>query len=458
MPDVGRTHIFVSYATEDALFVDWLCLRLLNEGYSVWCDRLKLLGGESYPLDIDEAIRHRTYRFITVLSRNSIIKPNPVKERTCALNIARERKENFVIPLNVDGLAGSELGWMQSDLTFIPFTNWREGFAQLLKNLAAAGAPRGEPHKSVAALLGGSRCVASSTEALCSNLVPLRHIPTRLYRYEHEVPMTESSDLGAAAVWPHYRENSGVCWTFQPPPPDLCTPYRFAQRGTCEGWRTATGPDVNFYNLGKKVINATLFHRLLSAGLRFDAESRDLYVPNEKRFARLTFRGPDGGSWIKAVGLRSFQTAEGREAVRYHLSPNLRAWLDFGGRDFVRVGIRLYLTQVDGTPVKPALMQSRRKVICKSWWNHQWLSRILATLQLIASSDSEIRIGVEPDEQLILERFPMTLTADRALLDDYLKSREQTQEFVELMDRAKGGVSMPAEDEGEDSGVDAPTA
>ena len=271
---------------------------------------------------------------------------------------------------------------MQSDLTFIPFTRWKEGLTLLLRNLEAAGAPKGECRKSVAALLETSRCVVNSPEILWSNLVPVEHIPARLYRYEHDVAMTESSGIQAAAAWPHYRENSSVCWSFQSPSPDLAAEYGFQQRGTCDHWRTASGPDINFYNLGKKVINSTLFHRLLSVGLRFDKENRELYVPNERRFARLTFHGPDGGSWIKAVGLRSFRTSEGREAVRYHLSPNLRVWLDFGGRDFVRVGTRLYLTELDGTPVKPALMQGRRKVICKSWWNHQWLSRILATLEL----------------------------------------------------------------------------
>ncbi len=77
-----RTHVFVNYATEDSIFVDWLCLRLLNEGYRVWCDRLKLLGGESYPKDIDDAISNRTARFVAVLSKDSIHKPNPLKERT----------------------------------------------------------------------------------------------------------------------------------------------------------------------------------------------------------------------------------------------------------------------------------------------------------------------------------------------------------------------------------------
>lgn len=451
MSDSTRTHLFISYATEDALFVDWLCLRLLNEGYRVWCDRLKLLGGESYPIDIDNAIGRHTFRFIAVLSKSSIRKPNPLKERTSALSIGRERKENFVIPLNLDGLTASELGWMQSDLTFIPFSNWKEGLTQLLKNLQAACAPRSDSPTSVAALLEKISCVTDTPETIWSNLVTIERIPARLYRYEHDLAMTPSTALHVEVAWPHFRENSSVCWSFQSPPTDLIDRYRFVHRGTCEDWRTASGPDVNFYNLGKKVVNSTLSHHLLSAGLRYDAENSYLYVPNEERYRRLSFRTPSGSSWLRAVGLRSFWTANGRESVRYYLSPDLRAWLDFGGRDFVRVRTRLYLTELDGTPVKPTQMQSRRKVICKSWWNHQWLSRVFATLQLIASSEGNITLGIIPDEQLVLERFPMCLKASRTLLESSLKSRDQAEEFVELMDRKHQGIPEVQIDE-EDAG------
>ena len=47
-----REHLFVSYATEDAPLAEWFTRKLTAEGYSVCCDRFKLLGGESYPRDI----------------------------------------------------------------------------------------------------------------------------------------------------------------------------------------------------------------------------------------------------------------------------------------------------------------------------------------------------------------------------------------------------------------------
>jgi hypothetical protein len=347
---------------------------------------------------------------------------------------------------------------MQSDLTFIAFSNWKEGLTQLLKNLQAAGTPKAGSATSVAALLEQTRCVSDTPETLWSNLVLIRRMPARLYRYEHDVAVAASGAQQAEAAWPHFRENSSVCWSFQSPPEHLVHRYKFSLRGTCDDWRTATGPDINFYNLGKKVINSTLFHRLLSAGLRYDAEKHYTYVPNERRYKRLTFRTPNGSGWIKPVGLRSFWTAQGRVSVRYHLSPVLRTWLDFGGRDFVRVRTRLYLTELDGTPISSAQMQSRRKAICKSWWNHQWLSRVLATLQMIASGEGDIRIGIIPNEQVVLERFPMSVTADHTLLESSLKSKDEAEEFVDLMGRKLDDSAESNIDEGEVGDTDSEDA
>ncbi|MBZ5532043.1 MAG: toll/interleukin-1 receptor domain-containing protein [Acidobacteriia bacterium] len=446
----SRTHLFINYAVEDGVFVDWLCLRLLREGYSVWCDRLKLLGGESYPNDIDEAISNRAFRFLAVLSKSSIKKPNPLKERTLALQLARARKENFVIPLNLDGLPSTELGWMQSDLTFIQFTNWKSGLTQLLKNLERSEAPKASAPISVSGLLQTKICVERVPETLWSNLVSIRALPQVLYRFEHEMAMNKDAARVALKVWPHYRENATVCWAFEPPPTELLTKYRFSKRGTCQNWREATGPDINFYNLGKKVINAALRHVLLASGLEEHEETGYVFFPNRTDFFRFPFLTPTGSSWIRAVGTRSFWNAGKKIPVRYHLSPILSAWLDFGGRDVVRIRTRLFVTELDDTPVKPAQMQSRRKAICKSWWNYEWLMRVFATLQLISGPDNQIRVGTAA-APIILERFPLAFEADLALNELSLKSKLESQQDTEVMERHYEDSEVLIEEKGEES-------
>ena len=56
-----RDHLFISYAWKDEVFAKWLALRPTAEGYNVWIDQMRLLGGESWPSDIDVAIKGRTF-------------------------------------------------------------------------------------------------------------------------------------------------------------------------------------------------------------------------------------------------------------------------------------------------------------------------------------------------------------------------------------------------------------
>ncbi|MBZ5503834.1 MAG: toll/interleukin-1 receptor domain-containing protein [Acidobacteriia bacterium] len=47
-PNVSLDTVLISHATEDNEFTLWLALQLAKEGYRVWCDLTKLLGGENF--------------------------------------------------------------------------------------------------------------------------------------------------------------------------------------------------------------------------------------------------------------------------------------------------------------------------------------------------------------------------------------------------------------------------
>lgn len=105
-----RDMVFISHANpEDNEFTQWLALRLGTEGFPVWCDLTQLLGGETFWTDVEEAIRHRTIKFLFVLSRLSNHKPGAIQELNLALNVQRaDALRDFVIPLGVDDLPPAE--------------------------------------------------------------------------------------------------------------------------------------------------------------------------------------------------------------------------------------------------------------------------------------------------------------------------------------------------------------
>jgi len=235
-----RDHLFISYATEDWPFVEWLALRLTAEGYKVWCDRFKLLGGESYPKDIDAAIKWRTFRFLAVLSHHSVNKPNPLKERTLALNLSKEREENFVVPINLDGISPTDLDWMVSDLTFISFHHsWAEGLSQLLKLLETLNAPREFSNGRLAAAswFEAGHLVVRKQERLWLNLAEIKELPKDIYRYEAAAFIPEDERLQMLKLWPHVSEGK-VFWAFAPPPRELEDKYKFTEGGRRQDWNS----------------------------------------------------------------------------------------------------------------------------------------------------------------------------------------------------------------------------
>jgi hypothetical protein len=352
----SRDHLFISYATEDWLFVEWLALRLTAEGYKVWCDRLKLLGGESYPKDIDSAIKWRTFRFLTVLSHHSIKKPNPLKERTLALNLANERKEDFVVPLNLDGISPTNLDWMVSDLTFISFhLSWAEGVTQLLKMLEAANAPKGfsEGRSAVVTWFEAKHLVIQKQERLWLNVAEIREMPKDIYRYEAPTLIPDEARLQLLKLWPHVSEGQAF-WAFEPAPGELGDKYRFSEHGRRQNWHSMIGGDVGLRQLAVRLLNESIRSAGLAKGFAATPDRSTCYfpdglVPNN----RLTFEGYDRKqTWVRCVGVRNFRTLTGRESCRYHLAPRMRVWLGHEIGNIIQIRLHLHLTNLDGQPLE----------------------------------------------------------------------------------------------------------
>src|ERR1051325_8773121 len=105
----SRNMIFISHANpEDNLFTRWLALRLASEGYPVWSDLTKLLGGEDFWRDIETAIRNRTVKFLYVLSKTSNQKQGALMELAVARKVGKSIHD-FILPLRIDDLSHDDI-------------------------------------------------------------------------------------------------------------------------------------------------------------------------------------------------------------------------------------------------------------------------------------------------------------------------------------------------------------
>lgn len=133
-----RNMLFISHAWEDFEFTKWLALKLANEGFGVWCDLTKLLGGENWPKEINQAIQKRTCKFLFVLSKSSNTKPDPLGELETARKVMRrEGIKDFIIPLKVDDISRDEVDYRLQEIQTISFESgrWANGLADLLTKM-----------------------------------------------------------------------------------------------------------------------------------------------------------------------------------------------------------------------------------------------------------------------------------------------------------------------------------
>jgi len=135
---LNRNMIFISHAWEDFEFTKWLALKLANEGYGVWCDLTKLLGGENWPKEINQALQIRTCKFLFVLSKSSNTKPDPLGELETARKVMkREGIKDFIIPLKLDDISRDEVDYRLQEIQTISFESnkWANGLADILLKL-----------------------------------------------------------------------------------------------------------------------------------------------------------------------------------------------------------------------------------------------------------------------------------------------------------------------------------
>lgn len=384
-------HLFISYASEDWILADWLALKLASEGYKVWYDRIKLLGGESYPRDITAAIKNQTFRVLALLSRNSIEKPNPVKERTLALNIAKERKVDFLIPINVDGLRATELDFMMSDLTFISFDkSWFIGICALLKKLQQIHAPKNQSkgQQVISEWLSTEEQPRTRTEVVWSNLIPVLEIPTLIRKYK----VVPEIDLESVYPnWPFVRDGEDTLWAFCPPEKSNVEWLKEIDQVDLRNLKYYSGGIVR--NILTTLLHLSIELKCINKGLKFRngfLHFPDNLIPNNI----LHFTRYDGRrSYVKVVGERKFRvTQEGNtfsEKSRYHLSPDLRFFADLFGSPTIRLRMSVFWTDTADIYLEAQKANRRRKALCRNWWNNEWLSRSMAILQWLGMGDAE---------------------------------------------------------------------
>jgi hypothetical protein len=423
-------HLFVGYAGEDAEFARWITLRLTSEGYKVWCDQVKLLGGEPYPKDIRKAIRHSLFRFLAVISKYSIDKEMPLSERTLARRVGIERGiDDFIIPLNLDGSKAADLDLITSSITYVPFKdNWAPGLTQLLTKLQRISTPRTRPEgrQAVVSWLNTHQTsLEKKQERLWSNIIPITSFPKEVHRYFVTNIVKPSEDN-----WPVYETSRNVVWAFGPPGPDANVHARKQSRST--NWTTELEVGgVDTFHIASGILRQAMENYCVRKGMVSSQNGRDIYFP----FGlfpkdKMPFRRFDGSvTSVKAVGKKTIRRITGdRETSCYHLAPVFQPLMNRFGDPCYQMNFRLVWTDEKGIEQKVPTGRRRLK-----WYNYEWLARTIAVLNWITDGNDSQNIFVGDNFSITIAGRPLSLaSADRIKGDSLSKDAEADDENEEI--------------------------
>jgi len=429
----ARNMLFISHATpEDSEVARWLALRLAAEGYSVWCDLTKLLGGEPFWKEIETAIRDRTCKFLFLLSRHSNEKQGTRDELDLAATVKGQLKDDhFIIPIRVDEMNFSKANIRIHGLNIVDFTkSWMVGFQRLVERLQDDQvATDARFTKDAVAVwwkdnFAVDEGVSEQDDLYLSNEFPITKLPEKIRVIGlQEQPRTElTPDESPYPVTAHNRFLVSFA-----EPRDLLPfieKHRLhfeegardipLQRFLASGFHSAIDTRTA-RNLTRYLVRQALSKLALSRGLsEYELANRRIFhwfpqglIEGDK----VAFQTQDGRTVRRhLIGFSSCTARDGSAYVRnWHFGVELKPHL--GTNPSVSVLPHVCFS-VDGIPFESSKKQHRlRRSQCRSWYNDDWRDRILAAIFHFSGGNSEVNVPVSPSQSLAIAAFPQSLVS-----------------------------------------------
>jgi hypothetical protein len=440
-----RDIVFVSHANpEDNEFALWLSLRLAAEGYPVWCDLTKLLGGEDFWKDIEDVLRERTVKYLYVLSRTSNIKPGALEELAVARIVARTQKiRDFIIPLHIDDLPHSEVNINLARLNSISFEGgWAGGFARLLKKLDEDGVQKSNNFNPTAVSnwwkqhYSAEIGLESRPETLVSNWFRISHLPDTLYVHVFQPGYSLSSFENAELTkFPTRQYSNGfisfanrddltnaenVTWKSQP--------YKLQE--LLSNKHKSTFIDAK----ETKLIMADLFRqawesKLAETGLStYELASSDkcgYFIKDQVEKDTIKFSIGTLKGRRHVLGFKTTNKENDRKRY-WHFGISGRVF--FRSLNYLAVNPHVLFSD-DGHLIWTSKdrMHKAKMRQCSNWWNDDWRDRILAVMSYL-SDDDVVRLQLARKSVVEVNLMPEIFTSP-VLFHDPIKSQDKEDEI-----------------------------
>jgi hypothetical protein len=481
-PRHGRELVFISHAApEDNDFTRWLSARLSSLGYKVWSDVTRLLGGEEFWENIEEAIREHSAKVIVCLSRISQKKSGVLDEVACAVGTERARGlENFVIPVRLDDIPFADVRANVGRKNIIDFSsNWADGLSQLIRVFERDSVPKpGEYGLGASGLIARlqrrpTSMLTSGPETVFANWFRILSLPEVIKFVEYDGPIQDENRVRQLINRPVIGYMRLIGGFVEPEEIQARVSSDVRIRHRCSiptsifvGGNSADLPGIS----GKDARN--YLTSLLRQGWDMQAVRQGLqsyqtaagknawYAPKGLIVdGTVSFIGPEGSK--KRKNLIGWSE---RRRVYWHLAMEAVPVLT-GTQHFV-LRPHVIFTEDGHTPIQSAArMHALRRGFCKSWWNDRWRDLIAGFAAWFANGERMViemsdSAFVNVDSRMMMFASPvgLHLPASQPLVRDALVAEPDWGDDPELDESeiaAKDEISAQQDlEEGSNSSAD----
>lgn len=433
-------HLVIDHVDADSGLAHWLSRRLTLAGFHVWCRGLAPVAGSSINETVRGLLTHRAFRYIPILSPESLDDPEFTARRNMALAVGGTRGSPILIPAITKPIDTAKLDHETRSLSAAAFnTGWANGLKTIEETLSANACPRkpeGARELAIRSYFPGE-IVINEPETLASNLFKVAHIPEVIQRFYSSIPL-DDDNAPLLEQWGFRKVSPTHFLSFHHPPKELAVNYDITQKGGAV-WSTLTEMDgIRVDNLLIELIKKSLYAESRRRGLAYCEDRRLVYFPPRLlRNDNLSLQKLDGTqTHFAVVGERTHGWGERASKYRYHVAPVFAASGDPNKGFEIIVRIRAHITDLSGQPFPGRGGLIRRKKLCKSWWNEEWLNRIMGVMQFLANGKEHIEIGSITDETIMVERIPRLWTAPVRLNEEALRDAKAIaeEEFISAID------------------------
>lgn len=453
--------IFISHATpEDNDFARWLSMRLAGAGFRVWSDVTKLIGGERFWTDIEQAIMQDTRKFLLCVSKHAS-KPGVLKEIDLAIKAETQKRQNIIVPLKLDETAFSAIPRnLGASVNAVRFdAGWAPGLARLLEVLKRDGV-QPDNHNGVSIVNEWWRKSFPVTEGIqegeeicISNLFPISKPLGKIWYHPagRNVPRGfKGKDLKVIA------EPFGNGFVSFCSPQEMATAARrFCMRTSMSvetGWEEFIQEGISGMRMGAKDAHR-LAYALLCRGFERHAENRGCQryaLSGEKICHWLTrnslandevsFLGPEGQKQRRAlVGFKTMNAnRDGVKPKRYwHFA--VQGLPTFDPDPGIILKTHVVFTPDGITPFSSDSYQhSARRNQGKGWWNSVWRDRVLAMMSFLADGGKELHVPMADKAEVVFSAVPVRFitevryaVVDRQSREDVPDDEDESNELPE---------------------------